>query len=1515
MLTHSAIRLVRRLLGATPRSAGPYAGSVTVLDGNTAIAVTEVGISEAAGLGASFPADAAELVWRAEQGRHGTNLAGERLSSLATEGPRGALSAAMGLAMSGVRASVFLSGPDLAASRDLLQTAAAQRLPLVIHVTTCTLAQQGLGSGHEATHLAADSGCILLVAANVQEAVDFTLIARHTAERMLTPVLVAMDSEQTALSVQDVCLAPSELVERLIGSADDRIQAPTSAQRLVFGDRRRRVPRRHDPDRPALLGALQRPRTFARGRAAAEVFFDAEIASCVNDAFADFARHTGRCYNPISSHRVQGAELLLVVQGSAIETAELAADHLRSDHRCKVGVIGMRCLRPFPGAQIVRQLSKGARVCVLERISTALAGDPPLLRELRTAIDQSLQKGRFGAWEDPDLPALDESGRPRLLSVVYGLGGQPLRTADLIALCRESNVMQRRQVYLGLNFAPPPSLYPKRQVLLDRLRRAHPELATLGLLATVRQPDRRPEGCVTLALHRIQGSHGEGLAAEAAAQLHRLLGGGLRTRPGLATAAWGDPCMDLVHLGPEGLKDPGEEPPVDLTLAPVDLSLPRRELTQGLVSNGAILVQTSLSNEGLWDWIGQNARSAVKDKGCALYRIAPPEAADADNEHLLGALCAVLIDIGRLDSTPRRLLAAREELLETADDTPQRLERFRIALAAIQHIDPDSLPTESPRGAAAADDQAPALVRRLGQSDDAYDSLPRFWDQVGVLFRNGDTEELTPDPYAALGTLPPLSASFRDLSPQRSTLPIFDPTLCTGCGACWSNCPDGAISAALLTPAKLLDAGIAATGTDVLRPIASKLAQGITRQCSNDAPCPVDAGGLLATAYGGIKDKLPFPDERKAAIADGIEAVTAAIGPLSLAATAPFFQELQGEGLNGELLALALEPNICKGCGICAHICEPGALTLRVQDTRALERARLTRRAFDLLPENHETSVLRARNHPDVDVIAAALLSRRTTASFGGGDGCEPGSGARLAMRMVLGITESHQAPVREAYLEKARSATEAITSLIRGLLADALPADDLDALSRALEASASGETGLNRLVDAVEAQAQNPLDTQRLRRLVEMAQRLEDLIWRLAEGRQGIGQAAMGLVLTDGDSAAFPNNPFALPVTLDPSGEGAQLAAGLMEGQLRQAVSDLTLLRKTDLEIAHPEDAIRIGAQFNVLSWRDLDEEERRRCPALWLVGNAGTLGGRGLAQVYSLLSSDLPVKILLLADLDLGLTAPVQTQTRPSPTPDTTADLALLALSRRGAYIAQSALAFGEHLHKSVEQALSYPGPALLHVHAPSPARHGFDTARTLERSCTATMARVFPLFRYDPRREGVFGSRVDLDDNHSPLQPWPGDGERGPWTLAHWALGETRFAGYFSPLDADDSVQIPFAEFLAMCPPERKDKIPFVEKADNGSARRLHVDDRLLRAAEKRQQAWRMLQELAGLVTPFTERVRHEAEAQVAAAHSAEIAALTADYEARLQALRGELKEDARHELRERLMQLAGYGDRTN
>ena len=109
--------------------------------------------------------------------------------------------------------------------------------------------------------------------------------------------------------------------------------------------------------------------------------------------------------------------------------------------------------------------------------------------------------------------------------------------------------------------------------------------------------------------------------------------------------------------------------------------------------------------------------------------------------------------------------------------------------------------------------------------------------------------------------------------------------------------------------------------------------------------------------------------------------------------------------------------------------------------------------------------------------------------------------------------------------------------------------------------------------------------------------------------------------------------------------------------------------------------------------------------------------------------------------------------------------------------------------------------------------------------------------------------------------------------PFTAAQWFLGEGRFAEFFAPLEEDATDSLPLADYLGLSDKARGKKTPYVEQASNGySSKRFRVDAGLVRACEERLHAWQVLQELAGLVTPFTSRVQQEADGSPARPYTA-------------------------------------------
>ncbi len=1520
--TDTAIRLYRRLFG-TPALTGQLPDGVeTVLDGNTAVAITEACIADSAGLGAAFPADGAGLAWRAEQQRSGSNMFGGLLHSHEAEGARGAIAAATGMSMAGQRTAVFLTSQDLAGAQDLLVSAAGRRLPLVVHLANRALASQGaaIGSGHETVHLSADSGCFNLFAANAQQAVDFTLIARRVAELSLTPGIVAMDGEQTAQAAQEVKLPSVQLVKRFIGKAGENIATPSEAQKLLFGEKRRRVPQWHDLDRPALHGALQDADSYALGQAAQAPYFDQQLPALLEDAFSEFARLTGRHYSLVSSFQADKAKLLLVAQGAAVETACAVAEHVRKAHKLKVGVVGLHGLRPFPGAALAELLKGKRAVAVLERLATPLAGEPPLMRELRGAVDRALENGRFAADCHPGYPAMRENERPRLLSAIYGLGGLPLRAADLVELCRQLDEKNAAQRYLGLDFHKADTHHPKRQVLLDTLRRHYPEAASLGLRSRAASPDLNPEGATGIAVHRLAGEAMEGLILEAGSFLHQLLGGQVRSRPSVSWERWGGVCCDRLLHAPSGLNDPGEEFATDIALLATDPAHPNLRPWEGLRNNGMVLLSGNGEDAEVWNTLPADLRRALKDKGATLYVVPAADSKETSAQHherLLGGLFGAMLQSGKLDLKSRRILSAREEALSHLSEAERQplLKAFELGLEEVRHIDSASLPSAAENTVANWDDEAPLAVRHLGRNEDSYDSLPRFWDQVGVLYRNGEGSALTADPYMATGSIPPLSATFRDLSPARLTLPRFNSERCTACGKCWSACPDSAIGAVALSPKSIVETGIRLAEATEVRAIAGKLATGIATLARKGETEAVTADQMLADAYTWLQEKAPVAEDRREGIEAALERMQQSLAGLPLSITEPlFFQAEKAQKDSGELLSLVINPDSCKGCELCSEICADEAMEMCVQTNESANDARHSWRLWQQTPDTSSATIERLGKSADMGPMAALMLSRHCAFALSGGDGAEAGSGEKIAVRQVLAATEYQQQPLLHRFIQELAETREAVSKTIRETLAEALPSEDLEHLSQGLNKVHTREASLSAFIQDGDSLLEGSgVDAPHLRRLIALAQGLGELHWRLSQGEHGLGRARYGIAVAPGSAAAwagaFPHNPFHAPVTLDMTGDAAQVAAGLLQGQMSEALEAVRLLRQARAEL-DPKAAKKQGKD-RPLTWADLTEEERQLCPSLLLIGNDQSLGGRGFAQLAWLLNSELPIKVLVLNELDFGLGARGVNDAPLGALRDARGNLALMALAQRNAYVAQSSFAAPQHLHQSVREAMRFGGPALVCLHAPSPERHGFAPTDSLAQVELAVNSRTTPLFRYHPEGEGVFGSRLSLEGNPEAMADWSVDDNGQAITPAHWALHQKRFAPRLKALAADAPFPTELVKWLALEEEKRSGKTPFIVVFDGeGKEHRYAVEAKLAAMAEDRGHAWRTLQELAGLVTPFTARVEQEARESLAAGHQAELDALKKEYEEKLRALEEGMQGQLHEQITRRLMDLAGY-----
>jgi pyruvate-ferredoxin/flavodoxin oxidoreductase len=170
-------------------------------------------------------------------------------------------------------------------------------------------------------------------------------------------------------------------------------------------------------------------------------------------------------------------------------------------------------------------------------------------------------------------------------------------------------------------------------------------------------------------------------------------------------------------------------------------------------------------------------------------------------------------------------------------------------------------------------------------------------------------------------------------------------------------------------------------------------------------------------------------------------------------------------------------------------------------------------------------------------------------------------------------------------------------------------------------------------------------------------------------------------------------------------------------------------------------------------------------------------------------------------------------------------------------------------------------------------------------------------------------VFGSRISLAGNPAPGETAaPAAEDDSLLTTADWALRQGRFAMHFKPLAANAAAPTPFTEWLRLDEKARRGKTPYLETGNGDEQQRVAVAAPVADVAAGCLANWRTLQELAGVVTPFTERVEAEIREAVAAEHKAELDAQKKAAEDEIRAIREQTQAEIAAQIRSRLLALA-------
>jgi pyruvate-ferredoxin/flavodoxin oxidoreductase len=548
-----------------------FPGLPVICDGSEAIASVETRISEGACSYPITPSTTMPAVYQAAVADGRTNLWGTPLAFLEPESEHSSATAAEGFALAGGRVVNFTAGQGLILMKEVLYVIAGKRLPAVFHVGARALTSQSLNihAGHDDVMGVADCGWGILFARNVQEAADFTAIARRVAEETSTPFFVVQDGFLTTHTLENASLPEDELLREFVGDPRERLAS-------LF-----------DPATAIMSGVVANQDAYMPGKIGQRAFTE-RLAPALTAAFDRWYELTGRGYGLVAPHRTADAETIVVAMGTIADSARAVVDALRDAGR-PVGTVGVTAYRPFPAEPLADALAGARAVAVVERTDEPTAADNPLTRELKAALADRAARG---------------ASVPLVVSASAGLGSRDVAAGDLVAVF---DWLDRRDLADG------------------------PRWASLGIRhPSALQPaavSLRPRGAYSLRGHSIGGLGSVTTNKLLATIMGELFGKQVQAYPRYGSEKKGLPTTYFLTLADEPIRLHAELRTVDFV--PLhDVSGFHQGALAGLVDGGTVFVQSPLTDPAaIWESVPAPARDEMIRRGIRLFALDTAEMA------------------------------------------------------------------------------------------------------------------------------------------------------------------------------------------------------------------------------------------------------------------------------------------------------------------------------------------------------------------------------------------------------------------------------------------------------------------------------------------------------------------------------------------------------------------------------------------------------------------------------------------------------------------------------------------------------------------------------------------------------------------------------------------------------------------------------------------------------------------------------------------------------------------------
>ena len=1385
------------------------------------------------------------------------NVFGRNTIAVEAEGEHAAQGGAIAHSVCGKRVVNYTSGQGVVYGVEQYYHAPGKCSTMVLEVAARALTKHALNvhCGHDDVYGALDTGWTILFGKDAQQAADQALILRRVTELSLTPGMNVMDGFLTSHLERTFYKHESELIRLYLGAPDDLIECPTESQRILFGPRRRRVPSMIDLTNPVLLGPVQNQEHYMQGVVARRNNFTEPILQFLEDAYAEFGRLTGRYYGLVSQYKTEDADTVFVSLGCAAENIEAAVDYLREHRNAKLGSIHLNVFRPFPEAAVINALAGKKNVIILERTDEAMAGDNPMGRDIRTALNKALQG-------DAGLPKMSADQMPRLIAGVYGLGSRDFRPEHTIG-AYEFAIGERarrdgKRASDGASFIVLGVEHPYEVKSDDA-------------------PSLLPEGAVAVRFHSIGGwgaiTTGKNLGA-ILGDLNDLLyerdkildelGNPkeiihVSANPKYGSEKKGAPTAYFMVAAPERIRVNCDLRHVTVVLCCDPKAFTHTNPLDGIQEGGSLVWESEEEGEQAWERLPLWARKQIIDKNIRVFTLPgfqiARKATDRSDLQLrmqgnafLGAFFAVspLLDEFRITREQFREVVHKQYVKKfgrlgegvvksNMEVMTQGFEQVReIRVGEIEAPDRSTLRGKALLpvvGGNGGGDSCGSGCRSHALPDGQAERTPLTRiASFDAEFRAGLGYNQPSSPLASLGVMAAGSGDTASKYVARRETPLYIPENCTQCMECIAVCPDTALPNCSQDIDTILRTAVSRYVSDKserqkmldLVPEIEKRTRALMKEgLATNQPPPLPQ--IIKKVTNEVNG---FSAEAKREFFDIIDKV-----PMAYEKTNAIFATAEKRTPGGGGVFSIFVSDLCKGCAACVTACGEHQALRMVQETEHVNAEHESGTGFlDLLPDTSQKYLGLYNDTRPQDSKTATLrnmlMVRRNYDALVSGDGACAGCGEKSILRAIGAVTEAYMRPLFHAKADRLRATADrldksgserlatlrernraeyemfrqAVAHLLMGLGGE----DDADTKKRMAEHGPISDRDLiGALTVVMRHEAFNHKNLQPI------------------DGRLANGMSVMAMAAHTGCNTVYgstpPNNPHPYPWMNSLFQDG--ITVGWLIGESfivdhgrRSVIPERLAHALLDRE----QDIITPREYYEYVHFSDavMTDQEILELPKVWVVGGDGGMGDIGYqntskvvlqnrpnvkavmldTQVYSNTGGQNSDSTPMLGGNDMNVFG---TATQGKNTEKKTVAETFLA-GHGSPFIAQVSIANAPKLYKAILDGLEYRGTAFLQCFTTCQPEHGVADDMALTQAQRVRDSRGAPEFVFNPRLGETYPEALDIKGNPSPETDWyetkfKAANEPYRYTVAHWCATEARFRNHLKKIKGEDAEKL--------------------------------------------------------------------------------------------------------------------------